>query len=62
MNDVSPFGTTINIEVVAGGFILTYPKTSDAGDVLCREVFSSPRKLHQKIKEVIDSISLVAEK
>lgn len=61
------FGESITIEVVAGGFILTYPviSTNDDGSeysVLAREVFVSPRKLNQKLKEVIDSIGLVADK
>lgn len=62
------FGECITIEVVQGGFILTYPEISTAADGTeevdpAREVFVSPRKLNQKLKEVIDKISLVpAEK
>lgn len=56
----------IQIEVAQGGFILSYPKleVDDAGSEtmnMYREVFVSPRKLNQKLKEVIDSISTVAE-
>ena len=53
----------INIEVATGGFILTYPVLDGEGnaDNYKREVFVSPRKLNQKLKEVIDSLSLVSE-
>lgn len=52
----------ITIEVVKGGFILTYPVMTDGlGVDYQREVFVSPRKLNQKIKEVIDTLSLVSE-
>lgn len=54
----------ITIEVVKGGFILTYPhqasKESDDWTIE-REVFVSSRKLNQKIKEVIDNVGLVQE-
>jgi len=58
------FGETVTIEILAGGFILTYPCVdSNTGDSqVCREVFTSPRKLNQKLKEVIDSVGLVSEK
>ena len=57
------YGDSITIEVVVGGFILTYPKVNSLNEVsLCREVLTSPRKLNQKLKEVIDNISLVSEK
>ena len=56
---------TIQIEVVKGGFILTYPIQVKEGDSerweTAREVFVSPRKLNQKLKEVIDTISLVGD-
>lgn len=58
----------ISIEVVVGGFILTYPVYSNDLNVpgleavsISKEVFVSPRKLNQKIKEVIDSIGLVKD-
>lgn len=56
---------SILIEVVKGGFILTYPVAVTNNGVEewreAREVFVSPRKLNQKIKEVIDSIGLVRD-
>jgi len=67
------YGESITIEVVAGGFILTYPVFSNElskfgieavnGEIVekAREVFVSPRKLNQKLKEVIDNVSLVKE-
>jgi hypothetical protein len=56
----------ISIEVATGGFVLTYPvtKTQPNGselEMLEREVFISPRKLNQKLKDVIASLSLVPE-
>jgi hypothetical protein len=51
----------ITIEVAKGGFVLTYPINSPENGKLEREVFVSPRKLNQKIKEVIDTLSLVAD-
>lgn len=57
------YGEQISIEVVRGGFILTYPILDADGAQIsaAREVFVSPRKLNQKLKEVIDSLSLVAD-
>ena len=69
------YGEQITIEVVTGGFILTYPvfvnelskfglETLKGGDETvqaAREVFVSPRKLNQKLKDVIASVSLVAD-
>ena len=59
------YGETITIEIVAGGFILSYPvkidAASDSYDHLQREVFSSPRKLNKKIQDVIKDIGLVAD-
>jgi len=69
------YGEQITIEVVAGGFILTYPvfvnelskfglealKGGDETVHTAREVFVSPRKLNQKLKDVIASVSLVAD-
>lgn len=52
----------ITIAVLKGGFVLTYPSLSDDALGTVREVFVSPRKLNQKIKEIIDALSLVAEK
>lgn len=62
------YGQTLSIEVVTGGFILCYPvvvETLPSGEEVleqAREVFVSPRKLNQKIKEVLDQIGLVADK
>jgi hypothetical protein len=59
------YGESITIEIVAGGFILSYPVKSDAAsdsyDNMQREVFASPRKLNKKIQEVIKDIGLVAD-
>jgi hypothetical protein len=51
----------ITIKVVTGGFILTYPTFKGEVVGICTEVIVSPRKLNQKLKEVIDSISLVTD-
>ena len=54
----------IYIEVVKGGFVLNYPVLEAESDIqlrYVREVFVSPRKLHQRLKEVIDTLSLVSE-
>lgn len=57
------YGETLTVEIVSGGFILTYPRPNGNGDtIVCREVFTSPRKLNQKLKEVIDSVGLVTDK
>ena len=59
------YGERIVIEVVAGGFILEYPvfvgDGSDERTEVAREVFVSPRKLNRKLKDVIASVSLVAD-
>lgn len=56
---------SIVIQVVQGGFILDYTEiTSAAGNEVHnqrREVFVSPRKLNQKVKDIIESLSLVSE-
>jgi hypothetical protein len=55
---MNEYGSTITIEVVRGGFILTYPvDNDDGGMVSARELFNSPRKLNQKLKEVFDVLS-----
>lgn len=51
----------ITIEVVKGGFVLTYPSPSKESSVFnysmeC-EVFTSQRKLTQKLKDVLDTLS-----
>lgn len=63
---MNKYGETIQIEIVAGGFILTYPvitKATDGSECqdTAREVFASPRKLQNKIKELISSLGLVAQ-
>ena len=59
------YGESIQIEIVAGGFILSYPVKSDASsdcfDGTQREVFTSPRKLNKKIQDVIKALGLVAD-
>ena len=53
----------INIEILKGGFILTYPQW-DAEDSYwdeVREVITTQRKLNQKLKEVIAAVGLVGE-
>ena len=59
------YGENLTIEIVNGGFILTYPLVATSGNIettdVAREVFISPRKLNQKIKDVIASLSLVAD-
>ena len=55
----SKTGAFISIDVVKGGYILTYPEVLNGEPGLpCREVFVSPRKLNQKIKEIIDDLGL----
>lgn len=52
----------ITIEVVTGGFVLTYP-SPEQDPTTCvsynveREVFVSQRKLTQKLKDVLDTLS-----
>lgn len=59
---LSSYGEQITIEVVKGGFILVYPVLTDKDGVLTiREIFVSPRKLNQKLKEIIDNLSTVPE-
>ena len=59
------YEVNISIEVVKGGFVLSYPVHVPAnGDrpeywLPQREVFTSPRKLIQKMKSVLDDVSLV---
>ncbi len=54
----------ISIEIAKGGFILTYPSSiptsqDDANVTVIREVFISQRKLNQKLKEVVEMLSMV---
>jgi hypothetical protein len=61
----STYGEQLTIEIVTGGFILTYPVViiveGNETTEISREVFSSPRKLQQKIKDVIAQMGTVAE-
>jgi hypothetical protein len=54
---------TVTVEVLKGGFVITYPKLNDAGGVesLSREVCVSPRKLNLRLKEIIETLSLVGD-
>lgn len=55
------FEATIMIEVVKGGFMLHYPENSKSGSIVFsrREIFTSQRKLNQKLKEVLEDFSTV---
>ena len=63
---MSLYGEEIRIETVTGGFILSYPvkvknaKGEDDTDTK-REVYVSPRKLQQRLKEVIGDLSFVGQ-
>lgn len=54
-------GVEIVIEVMTGGFVLTYPVITGDDMTMNREVFASPRKLQNKIKEVLAAVSLVSD-
>lgn len=56
---MSQFGDNIEIEIVRGGFVLSYPESESVPRV--REVFSSPRKLYARIKELVEKFSYVAD-
>lgn len=45
----------ITIEVVKGGFVLSYTTGTVDKPTFEREVFTSQRKLTQKLKEVLDA-------
>ena len=55
---------SITIEIAEGGFVLSYPKEIDANSGVIyfqqREVFTSVRKMNQRIKEVLEAISKAA--
>lgn len=60
MNDMN---AAVTIEFPKGGFILTYPHIdADGSTKMQREVFISPRKLNQRIKEVSEQLGLVTDK
>jgi len=63
---MNTFDANITIEIIKGGFVLHYPvkENEPAGAeywTQVREVFTSPRKLQAKVREVLSSLSLVAE-
>ena len=58
---------SITIEIVEGGYVLSYPSdiglnstNTGAMYVQKREVFTSSRKMNQRIKEVLEAISTTA--
>ena len=52
------FHHSITIEVVKGGFLLHYPQKGDnAYFNQVREIFTSSRKMNQRIKEVLEAVS-----
>ncbi len=55
----------ITIEIIRGGYVVHFPEqVGGQKDVwsMRREIFVSPRKMHQKIKEVVDAVGLVRDK
>jgi len=58
---MSTYGESVTIDIVKGGFILTYPSKGEAGEFTdtTREVLNSPGKLFKRVKEVIGDLSLV---
>ena len=56
------YGETITIEIVTGGFIVTYPIVENGVSAsTAREVFNSPRKMQKKIKDLVSTLGLVAD-
>lgn len=54
------YNHNIVIEVVKGGFLLHYPIKNAAGGEYydqVREIFTSSRKMNQRIKEVLEAVS-----
>jgi len=55
------FDFHVLIEVVKGGFLLHYPVKNEVLGVLqynqVREIFTSSRKMNQRIKEVLEAVS-----
>jgi hypothetical protein len=58
---MNSYGEAVTIDVVKGGFILTYPSKGETGEFTetTREVLNSPGKLFKRVKEVIGDLSLV---
>jgi hypothetical protein len=56
-----PQDFNISIQIVKGGFVLHYPSKDEADGMrfYVQEVFTSTRKMHQKIKEVLEYTSTV---
>lgn len=56
------FNHSITIEVVKGGFVLHYPQLNAGGVYYdqVREIFTSSRKMNQRIKEVLEAVSTTA--
>lgn len=63
MNAIKGYGESFSVDIVAGGFIITYPVLDEDGECsqTIRQVITSPRKLQQKIKEIIDNIGLTSD-
>lgn len=61
MND--SMGQSITVEILKGGFVIMYPQLDDTGKIqsFAREVCTTPRKLNQRLKEIIESLSLVSD-
>lgn len=56
----------LNVEVITGGFILSFPKQLNnehdpLGYTQVREIFTSQQKLSKKIKEVLDELTKDAD-
>ena len=59
------FDPELKIEVVKGGFVLHYPENvaNERGDqyiAQVREIFTSSRKMNQRIKEGLEKVSTTA--
>lgn len=61
MATASKYGETVTIEIMQGGFVLTYPSVEADCLVTVREVFASPRKLHQKLKSIFEAFDTGTE-
>jgi len=64
MNTKTYPSDVVTIEVVEGGFILTYPDyaanlTQHADVSLKREVVATPSRLHKRFREIVDVLSMV---
>lgn len=56
-------GSQISIEALKGGFVMEWSELDNTTEEIIyhREIFSSPRKLQQKLKDVISTVSFVSE-